>query len=771
MNLFSLDFTFKTAARNGRMVRPLQPITARRSSVAATAQTIYPPVVSVPLRADQIEYIAPGTVATATSISNIALPKSAQPPIRRTARRYPGQTGATNTEILTIIISALVGASIATAFVSTVPAIGIGAGIATLGLLVTQLISKYRVGMEAETIITAETTTKGGGGDVNKSLTSSSSSTINLNTKIQSINELSDLVQTSRQLIFKTTRPFKIAYGLSLGAGYITTHFFTINIGVLLPHPGNFELNYLNYIAGAVLSVIIGGFHLWHNNKAKVLAAEEVLRAQIRGECDSAIAALKQMESSDRLIRKINQSPSDLKTAQDTLRIYQELIEGKDKELGQNYYIAAATKAVTEMQEIINRNKAAKVRPSRAVLSGFENVTSTARQVVDDFVQQYQKRAADVKAALEVAVGRLTPKGRFPALPAIGATFAVGKPPVTYTLKEQIAVGGMGVVFRAEDSAGNLKAFKFVDLVRYHDGLKDKDPNRKCADLIYRTNNEFKTLQRVSPPRTPHRNINPAEDTNIDSGIVNIDAIERLFNLKHPPTTEEERNILAFEVKEPIFVISPFLPKKTGSSESAPNLFAYFTEKKDSKEVRAPLNQQQIADIFLPILNGVIFLHDNGVYHRDLKPKNILVTEDGRGIARPVIIDLGIARYEHIDGPTRTTDAAISIGYCAPLIYQNKATADTSDSIANARLDIFSCGILLYELAIGGRMDIGQWETWMKNSGSNLITVPDYLQPILIKALAPIPSANYRSMKEFKEALEQALSGTVKSSSREAKPS
>ena len=104
-------------------------------------------------------------------------------------------------------------------------------------------------------------------------------------------------------------------------------------------------------------------------------------------------------------------------------------------------------------------------------------------------------------------------------------------------------------------------------------------------------------------------------------------------------------------------------------------------------------------DLFLQVCAGVQHAHLKGIVHRDLKPSNVIVTEqDGRAV--PKIIDFGLARA------TDRTELAASLmteqgqilgtpEYMSP----EQAAFDSED--VDARTDVYSLGILLYELLVG----------------------------------------------------------------------
>ena len=102
---------------------------------------------------------------------------------------------------------------------------------------------------------------------------------------------------------------------------------------------------------------------------------------------------------------------------------------------------------------------------------------------------------------------------------------------------------------------------------------------------------------------------------------------------------------------------------------------------------------KKVRSIGLSLLNALIHVEKANLVHRDIKPGNIMLANDGR----IMLIDFGIAR--HLDEKSVTASCApygpMTIGYCAPEQIQNIKRQ------ISIRTDLFAVGVVLYEMAAG----------------------------------------------------------------------
>jgi hypothetical protein len=158
---------------------------------------------------------------------------------------------------------------------------------------------------------------------------------------------------------------------------------------------------------------------------------------------------------------------------------------------------------------------------------------------------------------------------------------------------------------------------------------------------------------------------------------------------------------------------------------------------------RGPLDAAEIAALFPPLLDALAHAHRNNLVHRDLKPANVLL--DTRGA--PHLADFGIARPVGEAARTRLTETAAVLGTLAYMAPEQRAGADV-----DARADLFSVGVMLYE-AVTGRVPLGAFPPASKAARG----FSRAFDRVIERLLAPDPDARFASAEEAKRALIAAL--------------
>lgn len=163
--------------------------------------------------------------------------------------------------------------------------------------------------------------------------------------------------------------------------------------------------------------------------------------------------------------------------------------------------------------------------------------------------------------------------------------------------------------------------------------------------------------------------------------------------------------------------------------------------------------------LFIEICRGVHHAHQKGVIHRDLKPSNLLVaTVDGR--PQPKIIDFGIAT-----GVQRANSQADGAGTPE---FMSPEQAGLVDGDIDTRSDVFSLGVVLFELLTGGRpFDSRSLEAWKaaRSSGATpAITLRDPVEVLVLPAdqLAAIAERRGLSAAALPAALKGELSAILR---------
>lgn len=154
------------------------------------------------------------------------------------------------------------------------------------------------------------------------------------------------------------------------------------------------------------------------------------------------------------------------------------------------------------------------------------------------------------------------------------------------------------------------------------------------------------------------------------------------------------------------------------------------------------------------VLDALVFLHSRtpAIIHRDVKPDNIKINQDGRAI----LVDFGIAKVFDPQLHTHTSQRALSPGY-APLEQYGAGPTD-------ARSDIYSAGATLYAMLTGQHPT----ESVRRAQGVSLPSaaslnpiIPGEVDAVLVRALEMQPGSRFQSAAEFRAALSTSRDRTL----------
>jgi len=173
---------------------------------------------------------------------------------------------------------------------------------------------------------------------------------------------------------------------------------------------------------------------------------------------------------------------------------------------------------------------------------------------------------------------------------------------------------------------------------------------------------------------------------------------------------------------------------------------------KDYVDKGKPLAISEIVSIMSQILDALAYCHKRNIIHRDIKPANMILSDDN--VVK--VMDFGVA---HVDSSELTRTGAIigTPSYMSPEQFSGRKV--------DGRSDIFSTGVILYELLTGERPFIGASITSIMHNVVNIQPrVPSKINNrisaafdgVVKKALAKDPDKRYQTAEEFAAALKQA---------------
>jgi len=169
-----------------------------------------------------------------------------------------------------------------------------------------------------------------------------------------------------------------------------------------------------------------------------------------------------------------------------------------------------------------------------------------------------------------------------------------------------------------------------------------------------------------------------------------------------------------------------------------------------SRGARLPLSE--VVRLVTQLLGALAYAHEHKVVHRDIKPGNIFVLDDGS----LKVVDFGIAHVE----ASNLTDTGALLGTPAYMSPEQFLALPIDE-----RSDIFSTGVILYELLTGDKPFTGSVTTVMQKVLHHEPIEPSLLNPMLSaawntvvkRAIAKKPEARFQSARQFSETIKQVF--------------
>ncbi|HYH96279.1 serine/threonine-protein kinase [Hyalangium sp.] len=183
-----------------------------------------------------------------------------------------------------------------------------------------------------------------------------------------------------------------------------------------------------------------------------------------------------------------------------------------------------------------------------------------------------------------------------------------------------------------------------------------------------------------------------------------------------------------------------------GKSDATYYLVMEFVEGPSLREqVRSPLlTPKEALRMMMEICRAVDYAHNRGVIHRDLKPENILFDQQAGGLAK--VTDFGLASFlDDANSRFNLTSTHVSMGTLSYMAPEQRVDAKNADK----RADIFSLGVILYEL-LTGEVPLGTFDPPSQAKPG----IDPRLDAIVARCLKPDPEERYPTVAELMADLE-----------------
>ena len=315
-----------------------------------------------------------------------------------------------------------------------------------------------------------------------------------------------------------------------------------------------------------------------------------------------------------------------------------------------------------------------------------------------------------------------------------------------YRLVKLVGSGGMGKVWKARDRFGNTVALKTL----HQTG--DLDPQQ-----IKRFQREADVMSHL-----PHRNICRIYEAGEFEGIQYltmefVDGLNlgELLSRSSSSTTGNDSDLQTIIRKVRSDINSEQSKKDSVQEEPKEAL------QPKPPQARLVLPVEQALSLFMSVCEGVKFAHEHGVLHRDLKPGNIMLREDGE----PLVADFGLAKFNE-----SSADQSISVsGHVLGTLANMAPEQAMSSKDVDERADIYALGTILYLLMTGRRhftpsgtfiVDVQRLQNYIPPCPSMVNQRVDADMNVIIgKSLAANPDDRYRSVQAFLNDLDRYRRG------------
>ncbi len=315
-----------------------------------------------------------------------------------------------------------------------------------------------------------------------------------------------------------------------------------------------------------------------------------------------------------------------------------------------------------------------------------------------------------------------------------------------YRLVEVLGTGGMGRVWRGVDRFGNNVAIK---VLHSHESVTEAQ--------LKRFRREAEIMARL-----PHRNICRVYEMNEFEGIQYI-AMEYVDGLSLADLIYGGRDTTVSQGAVDLPTLIRSLRSERQQKAEDPEAAAEEEQVRAKSKTTRVLPVQQSLSIVLRVCEAIQFAHEHGVLHRDLKPGNILLREDGE----PLVADFGLAKISTPDGSQSLSVSGHVVG---TLENMPPEQAESSKDV-DERADVYAIGTILFQMLTGKRhfeatgnivtdaQALRTHEPPRLRSINPKIDVD--LEIITLKALRNDPSRRYQSVSALRADLDRYRRGEV----------